>query len=222
MTTAPVAPGNTDDALDPEDLVPRPSGFFHSRKWLFTEMLVGACFSLYAAFVLSIDAVTLAGNPGAHLSCNLNSVISCSTVAMSWQAHLFGFPNAFLGIATEPVVITIAVIGLTGVRFPRGIMIAAQTVYLIGFVFAYWLFFEALFVIHALCPWCLVVQLSTTVVFVSLLHLNILDDNLLWPPRLQRVAMSVVRSGGLGMLLAAWLVATIAVVVFRYGGSLLR
>jgi uncharacterized membrane protein len=220
MTNATVA---IDEGLgDTQDeLTARPSGFFHSRRWLFAEMLVGACFSLYASFVLAIDAVTLAGNPNALLSCDVNSVISCSTVAQTWQASLFGFPNAFIGIASESVVITLAIMGLAGVRFPRGIMITAQTVYSLGFIFAYWLFFEALFVIHALCPWCLIVQIATTIVFFSMLHLNILDDNLRWPPRLQRVAMSVVRSGGLGMLLAAWIIATIAIVVFRYGGSLL-
>ncbi|ACZ29936.1 Vitamin K epoxide reductase [Xylanimonas cellulosilytica DSM 15894] len=207
---------------DGTDLVDeRPQGFFHSRRWLFGEMLVGALISLVAAFVLSSEAVTLAANPDATFACDLGTVFSCSQVALSWQASLFGFPNAFLGIAAEPVVITIAVLGLSGMRFPRWFMISAQTMYLFGFVFAYWLFFEAVFTIGALCVWCLTVQLATTVVFFSMLHLNILDDNLRWPPRVQRVAMSVVRSGGLGYLLAAWLIATIAVVLLKYGAALL-
>ncbi len=200
----------------------RPTGFFHSRKWLFSEMLVGALISLYAAFVLSIDAVTLAANPNANLACDFSPVVSCATVGTSWQASLFGFPNAFLGIAAESVVITVAVLGLAGLRFPRWFMIAAQTVYLFGFVFAYWLFVESVFVIGALCVYCLTVQLATTVVFFSMLHLNILDDNLRWPPRVQRVAMSVVRSGGLGILLATWLIATIAIIIFKYGFSLIN
>ncbi|WP_240777607.1 vitamin K epoxide reductase family protein [Nonomuraea basaltis] len=50
----------------------------------------------------------LAADPGADLSCNINSVVSCGAVGSSWQAHLFGFPNAFLGLVAEPVVITIA------------------------------------------------------------------------------------------------------------------
>jgi uncharacterized membrane protein len=199
----------------------RPPGFFHSRRWLFSEMLVGAVISLFAAFVLSTEAVTLAANPDANLACDFSAVVSCAKVALSPQASVFGFPNAFLGIAAESVVITVAVLGLSGLRFPRWFMIAAQSVYLFGFVFAYWLFFEAVFTIGALCVWCLTVQLATTVVFFSMLHLNILDNNLMWPPRVQRVAMSVVRSGGLGILLAAWLIATIAVVAFKYGFSLL-
>ncbi len=105
-------------------------------------MLFSACLSLYASFVLSTDAIRLAANPKVGLPCNLNEVINCSAVARSWQAGLFGFPNAFLGLMAEPVVITIAVASLAGVRFPRGFMLAAQIVYGLGFVFAYWLFFE--------------------------------------------------------------------------------
>src|SRR5690606_39490821 len=61
---------------------------------------------------------------------------SCGTVGASAQASVFGFPNAFLGLVAEPVVMTIAVAGLGGVRFPRWFMCAAQVVYTLGFAFA--------------------------------------------------------------------------------------
>src|SRR5699024_9788616 len=95
-----------------------------------------ATLSLIAAFVLSYDAVKLAADPSAALSCNLNAVVNCGSVALSWQASLFGFPNAFLGLITEPVVITIAVAALAGVRFPRWFMFTAQVIYFLGLVFA--------------------------------------------------------------------------------------
>ncbi|PZR55017.1 vitamin K epoxide reductase [Xylanimonas oleitrophica] len=207
-------------ALDDTLVGERPTGLFHSRRWLFGEMLVGALISLTAAFVLSVDAVHLAANPDQALACDINTIVSCGAVAQSWQASVFGFPNSFLGLVAEPVVITVAVAGLAGVRFPRWFMIAAQTVYLFGFVFAYWLFYEAVVNIHALCPWCLTVQLATTLVFFSMLHLNIVEDNLRWPRRVQAFAMSLVRSGGLGILLTAWLLLTVAVVLLKYGTAL--
>ncbi|WP_416359319.1 vitamin K epoxide reductase family protein, partial [Enterobacter hormaechei] len=45
------------------------------------------------------------------LSCDFNSVVSCSRVAQTWQAEIvkFGelsFPNAFFGIAAESVFVT--------------------------------------------------------------------------------------------------------------------
>lgn len=198
----------------------RPTGFFHSRGWLFGEMLVGALISLVAAFVLSVDAVELAANPAATLSCDVNSVISCGTVGVAWQSSVFGFPNSFLGLIAEPVVITLAVASLAGVRFPRWFMIAAQTVYLFGLVFAYWLFTQSMFVIGALCPWCLTVTVSTTLVFASMLHWNILEDNLLWPRRVQSWALSLVRSGAFGLLTWAWFVLLAAGILLKYGSAL--
>lgn len=191
------------------------------NRWIFSTMLFSACLSLLASFVLSIDAVVLAADPQAALSCNLSAVLSCGTVGTSWQASLLGFPNAFLGLAAEPVVITIAVASLVGVVFPRGFMLAAQLVYTIGFVFAYWLFFQAMFDIGALCPWCLLVTLSTTLVFTSLTHVNIRDNNLFLPQRLSSALQAGLRMGLDVLLVTVWLAAIAALIFWKYGGVLL-
>ena len=141
-------------------------------------MLLSSILGLIASLVLSIDAIKLAEDPFADLSCNISTKISCATVGLSDQANLLGFPNAFLGLMTEPVVITIAVAALGGVRFPRWFMCSAQVVYSIGLAFAYWLFYEAYFVIGALCPWCLLITVTTTLVFASMTRINILEGNL--------------------------------------------
>ena len=143
----------------------------------YAEMLVSSVLGLIASLVLSAEAITLAANPTASLSCDISSKSSCSVVGLSWQANLLGFPNAFLGLIAEPVVITVAIAALGGVRFPRWFMITAQAFYSIGFVFAYWLFYEAYFQIGALCPWCLLVTVTTTLVFVSMTRVNLLDNN---------------------------------------------
>ncbi|PFG41597.1 putative membrane protein [Isoptericola jiangsuensis] len=189
----------------------------HTRGWVFGSMLASALISLTASLVLSIDAVVLAANPEADLSCNLNAVLSCADVALSWQAQVLGFPNAFLGLIAEPVVITIAVASLGGVRFPRWFMAAAQGVYTIGLLFAYWLFVQSYFVIHALCPWCLLVTVSTTVVFMTLLHWNVMEDNLYLPRRVQRWAVSMVRIDADVYLTITWIVLLAAAIVWRYG-----
>ena len=144
----------------------------------FIEMLLSSLLGLVASLVLSIDAVKLAEDPLADLSCNISSTISCATVGLTWQANLLGFPNAFLGLIAEPVVITIAVAALGGVRFPRWFMISAQVVYSIGLAFAYWLFYQAYFNIGAMCPWCLLITATTTLVFASMTRVNILEGNL--------------------------------------------
>ena len=93
-------------------------------------MLVSSFLSLYASLVLSIDAIKIAASPSDPLSCNINAVLSCGKVASSWQSQLLGFPNSFIGLMTEPVVITVAIAGLGLVAFPRWFMRVAHVVFL--------------------------------------------------------------------------------------------
>jgi uncharacterized membrane protein len=163
------------------------------HRGVYLEMLIGSVIGLIAAFVLAVDALTLAANPDAIFSCDISAKISCGTVGTTWQANLLGFPNAYLGLISEPVVITVAIAALGGVVFPRWFMLTAQAFYSIGFTFAYWLFFQSYFVIGALCPWCLTITFTTTLVFFSITRVNILDGNLRFGTATSRV-QSLVRS----------------------------
>lgn len=177
-------------------------------------MLVSSALGLWASFVLSADAVVLAANPAATLSCDVSAKISCTTVGLAWQSSLLGFPNAFLGLITEPVVITVAIAALSGVQFPRWFMLTAQTFYTIGFVFAYWLFFQAYFVIGALCPWCLLITVTTTLVFFSMTRVNIMEGN--FGTSVQRRLAYPMRLG-LDVALSVILVALLAgAIIYRY------
>jgi uncharacterized membrane protein len=198
--------------------VTREQGARHVAVWI--TMLVASLASLVASFVLSIDALRIAEDPTIDLGCDINSVISCGTVAGAWQASVLGFPNAFLGLVSEPVVITLAVAGLAGVRFPRWFMFAAQVFYSIGLGFAYWLYHQALFDIGALCPWCLLVTLATTLVFFEMTHINISDDNLYLPRSMQRTLESLVRMRVDLMAVVALVLLLVLVVVLRYGEAL--
>ena len=192
----------------------------HSNTVVWTTMLVASVASLVASFVLSVDAILLAKDPSTDLGCNINSVISCGTVGAAWQSSVLGFPNAFLGLMAEPVVLTIAIASLGGVKFPRWFMLAAQCVYFIGFAFAYWLFFQAMFVIGALCPWCLLVTLATTLVFFEITYINIRDDNLYLPRRLQVAATAAIRANLDLILLVVWLLVVTLMIVLKYGEAL--
>ena len=202
-------------------LVERAFRLRHDNRFIFTTMLVSACISLVASFVLSVDALRIAAEPDAVLSCDISATLSCGAVARSWQAQLLGFPNAFLGMVAEPVVITIAVASLGGVRVPRWFMAAAQPVYTIGLVFAYWLFAQSMFVIGALCPWCLLVTVSTTLVFTTLTHVNIRDDNLFLPRRLQARARWAIEHEVDVVVVWVWILLLAALVALKYGPALL-
>jgi uncharacterized membrane protein len=188
----------------------------HDRRFIFATMIFSALISLVAAFVLSYDALKIAEDSQAVLSCDINAVISCGSVARSWQANLFGFPNAFLGLMAEPVVITLAAAALGGVRFPRWFMLSAQVMYTLGLVFAYWLFYQSYFIIGALCPWCLLVTLSTTLVFASLTHINIIDGNLFLPKKISEKAQNFIMKDYDLMAIIGWIVFLGGMVFFKY------
>lgn len=212
-------PDDVDD-LDADELG-SPPGRQHTRGFIFGEMLVFAVLSLIASFVLSVDAIKIAENPDVILSCSINPILDCARVGASWQASVLGFPNAFLGLIAEPVVMTIAVASLAGTRFPRWFMFTANVVYFLGVVFAYWLLWQSTFVIGALCPWCLLVTVSTTFVFVSMTHWNVLHDNLYLPVRAQAWAYGVVAKGYLMSALVIWLTLVFAFEVVKWGPRLL-
>lgn len=190
------------------------------NRWIFLSMLVGAVLSLIAAFVLSVEAVELAKNPNAQLSCSVNVILNCATVALHPTAELFGFPNSFLGLIAEPIVITVAIAGLAGIAFPRRFMFAAQIGYTLGFIFAIYLFFTSMFVIGALCPWCLLVTASTTFVWFSITRYNIRENNLYLPKKLQKAAHHFVEKDYDKLVLGIFIAAMIAGIFLKYGDAL--
>lgn len=203
---------------DPELL--RPSSLAWRRRTAI-EMVVSGLIGLYASFVLAIEAVVLAGDEDAALGCNWNGKINCAEVAKSWQAELFGFPNAFLGIAAEAVVLTVAVAILGGVVFPRWFMQIAQVIYTAGLIFAWWLFYEAYTDIGALCPWCLLITVTTTLVWAGLTRLNVRDRVITLPGAAGPWGRRFVASGNDWFITVAALVALAAIVWFGYGYTLL-
>jgi uncharacterized membrane protein len=142
----------------------------------YVAMLISSTLSLIASLVLSIDAWKLAGNPNSKFACDINAVVSCGKVAKSWQSTLLGFPNSFIGLMTEPVVITVAIAGLALIAFPKGFLRVAHVVYGLGLIFALWLLSQSFFVIKAFCPWCLLVTVSTITVFSTMSRIVIMEN----------------------------------------------
>ena len=155
------------------------------KNWLFHEdlkkrnlaafiMLVGSGLGLLASFVLSIEALELAKNSHAVLSCDFSSALSCSAVANHWSAAILGFPNSFIGVMTLPVMVTIAAALLAGAKFPRWFMFAAQIGVSVGFIFALWMFYMSFVEIGVLCPWCLTLDVGMLLIFGGMTRYNIL------------------------------------------------
>ncbi len=202
---------------DPDLLLPSTPAW---RRRTAIEMLVSGLLGLVTSFVLSIDAWRLAANPEATFSCDISQAISCGAVARTWQAQLLGFPNAFLGILFESVVLTVSVALIGGVQFPRWFYRGALGLYSIGLAFALWLFSQSYFVIHALCPWCLLVTATTILVWTGLFRICVRDGHVPLPGRSGPALRRFVVAGNDWFVAAAVLVVIAAMIVLRYGAGL--
>lgn len=161
-------------------------GWRHGAGWLYAVMLAASLVALFTSFILSSETLKEARNPGQRLACDVNGVLSCSTVMESWQAEIvkfagLSFPNAFFGIAAESVFVTIAVIGLCKVKVPRWFAACTWLGGLAALAYSYWLTTQSMFVIQALCPWCLTLMFSTTIQFFALSHATVAVQGL--PPK---------------------------------------
>ena len=188
-----------------------------SYRKTYIFMLLSSLASLAASLVLSVDAITLAKNAATKLSCDVNAVVSCGKVARSWQSSLLGFPNSFIGLICEPVVISVAVAGLGMVIFPKWFLKAALTVYGFGLVFAFWLLSQSFFVIKAFCPWCLLVTISTVTVFSTMLRINLRENTFNKSPEAQKKVINFLDRGWDHVIVAAVYTIILVSIFFKYG-----
>ena len=232
-----ITANGTDDGTDEHelDLEPdgtahlRPTGWRHSAAWTYGVALVTSAVALLVSFVLAADTLFIARHPGTALNCDVNATLSCSAVAQSWQAEFikFGdlsFPNVFFGIAAESVFVTVAVIGMARVAVPRWFAICTWWGSLAALAYSYWLTSQSLFVIQALCPWCLLLMASTTFQFMAFSHASVTVQSL---PR-EDGALAGLRRGldsyyrpGLDLLVDVLWVALIAAVILIKDGPAL-
>ena len=110
-----------------------------------------------ASGALVLEKLQVLKDPNHVTACDLNPWVSCGSVMKTPQSSVFGFPNMFIGIVAFAVIITTAMGISAGAKFARWYWIGLQTGVTLGFVFIVWLWSQALYVIHILCPFCMVV-----------------------------------------------------------------
>lgn len=135
------------------------------EKSLPYVLVAAGIIGLIASFVITYDKMKLLENPHYVPSCNLNPVIACGSVMRSSQGAAFGFPNPWLGLAAFAVLLTIGVGLLAGARFKRWFWLGLEAGAIFGIGFVHWLFFQSVYRIHALCPWCMAVWVATITTF---------------------------------------------------------
>jgi len=126
---------------------------------------------LIASFLQTLAKLEILSNPQAVLSCNINAVFSCSNILNVWQSSVFGFPNSLMCIVFFTILITAGLIGLgSSINAKARLVIQGLALFFAGFGF--WYLWQSIFVIGALCIYCLFCYAPVLVTNGVLFRLN--------------------------------------------------
>lgn len=180
-----------------------------SERGLGVLLLAGGLLGLIAAVTLLVEKLALLENPDYIPTCNVSPVLSCGSVMTTWQAEAFGIPNPILGIAGFAIITTIGAALLAGARFAFWFWAGVQIGVTFAVVFVHWLIYQSLYVIGALCPYCMIVWAVTIPVFwhVTTRNLRTIDTG--------RRAIGLVIEYR-GALLTAWFLIILALIAVRF------
>ena len=183
-------------------------------------MIAFGIVGLISSFVLAVEEFHLLKDPNAVLSCSFNLVLNCAGVMKTWQASVFGFPNMFIGLMAFPLVILIALLGLSNVRFPRWFLIGTQIGIVFWTLFAYWLFFNSVYAIQILCPWCLVVTFSMTMLSATITHYNLRENTFNFNSSRNKKIQEFMYKDYDKLIVASWIVLLVSLVFLKFGDAL--
>jgi uncharacterized membrane protein len=139
-----------------------PTRTYRQTAWI---LVVGGIIGIAASIELIVQKIAVLSDPNFVPNCDINPVLSCGSVINTEQASLFGFPNPVLGVAGFSIVIMFGALLFSGVVLPKKLWLGLNLGALAGIVFVIWLVVQSLYVIGALCPWCMVVWSITIPIF---------------------------------------------------------
>jgi uncharacterized membrane protein len=176
--------------------------------WL---LLITGVVGWLASGILVLEKLEVLKDPGHVTVCDVNPWISCGQVMQTPQSSAFGFPNMFIGIVAFAVIITTAMGILAGARFARWYWLGLQAGVTLGFAFVVWLWSQALYSIHILCPFCMIVWAAMIPLFVWVTVRNVSHGVIRLPAGPARII------GDSGWIVTALLyVAVIATIFFAF------
>lgn len=122
---------------------------------LYIWMSLGSAVGLVASFWQLLEKLTLLKNSHAVLSCNLNSVFNCSNILNAHQSSVFGFPNSLMCVIFFTMMLVAGLVGWTGSQINKGLRFVLQAFTLFFLGFGFWYLWQSIFVIGALCIFCI-------------------------------------------------------------------
>jgi uncharacterized membrane protein len=191
-----------------------PPHTYRQTAWI---LVVGGIIGIASSIELIIQKIAVLRNPDFVPNCDINPVLSCGSVINTEQASLFGFPNPVLGVAGFTVVIMFGALLFSGVVLPKKLWLGLNFGALLGMVFVIWLVSQSLYVIGALCPWCMVVWSITIPIFWQVTTDNLASKRLSLGQSLSEIIVTLK-----WILVAASYLIIVALIFIRWSDFWLR
>lgn len=148
------------------------------RRALPYIFIIAAIIGLAASFVLTYDKIHYLKDPSYAPACNINPIISCGSVMKTEQANLLGMPNTVFGIAGFSILLFLGLALATGSKLHKNMWRLVNAAAAAGFVFFVYLFFEGVYRINAICPYCFAVWVIMPPVLLYITLYNLGEGNL--------------------------------------------
>ena len=147
------------------------------KKALPYIYIIAGIIGCIVAISLTYDKIQVLKNPAYNQSCNINPILSCGSVMKTSQANLLGVPNTLFGLIGFGMLSAFGLALLAGATFKKWLWQIINIGALAGFIFFVYLFFEGVFRIHAICPFCFVIWMITPPVLWYTTLYNIKENN---------------------------------------------
>jgi uncharacterized membrane protein len=132
----------------------------HVRPWLWASVVLSGL-GIYVSGYLSYKRVA-----GGSLACTRWA--QCDVVNNSVYAYVLGIPVSFLGLAGYGLLLVLAIAALrTSGTVQRGILAASLLASLGGVGFSIYLTYLEIYVIEALCAWCVASAIIITLLALT-------------------------------------------------------
>ncbi len=167
-----------------------------------------------ASFFLTYDKLAMLQDAHYDPPCNINPILSCGSVMNTEYASLFGIPNSIFGLIAYSMLFAFGVLLIGGAQVKKWVWLGAQLAALAGVIFMHYLFFQGVYRLNAICPWCFIVWMITIPTFWYITLYNLREKHIKLPTVVAPLSALIQKYHG--DILAIWYIVIFAIILEHF------
>ena len=179
------------------------------KYWL--TIVAASVIGLVSSLIQTIERINYAEHPVTKLSCDINSIFSCSNVFSAWQSRVFGFSNSLVCMMFFGVTMGLALAAAysNGLRRKLRLVFHFFSVFFLGF--GAWYLWQSTYRIGYVCIFCLFC-------YSAVILMNWAWFRLHYQELFGKKHDDFVRRGGDIFLALLWTIVIAAMIIFHFWG----